>query len=429
MLGVLLAKDLLRVWRNPLPRLISLALPLCLTGLMGFLAAAISKSGGLGRVRFAIVDEDTSPALAQFLHSAAAQQNKYFEAVLLNREAALRQITDGQLSAVIIVPTNFSHNYLYLTGDQVATLELVKNPSESIHPAVMEEILSVIVTGLNEIARNHFKFQSSAWLSALGKPDDYQQSMAKWLQPHEGSPNLANGAGYENLLRISYQTETPVADTNAPAPGTARPAGPRVSDVLAYLLLGLAAMFLLFMASNNMFDLTRELENRTFERYYACHHDLVPFVAGKVAFAVVMLLLGSLVLLGGGALIFHIHWRQPLALAILTLGYTTFAAALMAVFVALIPDEQRAGSISSIVVWILALGGGCLLPTRQFPGLLRNRVVPLMPTYWFVETARSLQSDQATRWSVTAVELFAASAVLMVLAAFLFRRRFKVGLR
>ena len=50
-------------------------------------------------------------------------------------------------------------------------------------------------------------------------------------------------------------------------------------------------MFLLFLASNGMTDLPRELRQRTFERYHTLHQQLLPFVASKVVFAVVLLLL------------------------------------------------------------------------------------------------------------------------------------------
>ena len=99
-------------------------------------------------------------------------------------------------------------------------------------------------------------------------------------------------------------------------------------------------MFLLFLASNAMTDLHRELRQRTFERYQTMREQLLPFIVGKVVFTVVVLLLCSAIMLGGGGLIFRIHWQQPLALMALTFGYACFAAALFAVLVAL--DAGRA---------------------------------------------------------------------------------------
>jgi len=52
-------------------------------------------------------------------------------------------------------------------------------------------------------------------------------------------------------------------------------------NLFAYLLAGMAGMFLLLLANQAMNDLHRELEKRTFERYNTLHERLLPFVAAK----------------------------------------------------------------------------------------------------------------------------------------------------
>src|SRR5208282_4733304 len=153
MLRVLLAKDLRRAARNPLPWLINLMLPLAMTALLGLVFGGKSDTGALGRIRFAVVDEDKS-ALSDFLRGAANQREggKYLEPVFLEREEAMRQVNADKLSAVLIIPTNFTRNYLL--ARQPVSLELIKNPAESIHPAVLEELLGCVVTALNAISRN-----------------------------------------------------------------------------------------------------------------------------------------------------------------------------------------------------------------------------------------------------------------------------------
>src|SRR5215468_10347188 len=113
MLRVLLAKDLRRAWRNPLPWLINLLLPLAMTGLIGLAFGGRAESGALGRIRFALVDEDKT-ILSDFLRGAANQREggKYLEPVFLEREEALRQINADKLSAVLIIPEHFTSNYL-----------------------------------------------------------------------------------------------------------------------------------------------------------------------------------------------------------------------------------------------------------------------------------------------------------------------------
>ena len=92
MLRVLLAKDLRRAWRNPLPWLINLIVPLAMTALLGLVFGGHSDSGALGRIRFAVVDEDKS-VLSDFLRGAANQNKagKYLEPVFMERTNALQR--------------------------------------------------------------------------------------------------------------------------------------------------------------------------------------------------------------------------------------------------------------------------------------------------------------------------------------------------
>ena len=53
-----------------------------------------------------------------------------------------------------------------------------------------------------------------------------------------------------------------------------------------------------------------------------------------------------------------------------------------------------------------------------------------MPSYWYADTMRSLQyGNTGIAWGLVAVKLAGLSVVLVALAAILFRRRFKAGLR
>jgi ABC-type polysaccharide/polyol phosphate export permease len=95
-----------------------------------------------------------------------------------------------------------------------------------------------------------------------------------------------------------------------------------------------------------------------------------------------------------------------------------------------VPDERRAGALNNIVGMGLGLAGGCLFPARQLPTFLREHVTPLLPSAWFVESARTLQfGGNEAEWSWMTLRMLCVAAALLGLAAFLFRRRFKAGLR
>jgi ABC-type multidrug transport system permease subunit len=428
MLRVLLAKDLRRARRNPLPWLINLFVPLAMTALIGMVFGGKSGSGALGRIRFAVVDEDKS-VLSDFLRGSANQNEggKHLEPVFMERADALREINANKISAVLIIHTNFMRNYL--TAREPVSLDLIKNPAESIHPAVLEELLGAVVTGLNAISRN-FNSEFPDWQAVFEGKGDYHR--VSFLIERAGD-KLKTAKKYINPPLVSYEKEAPATHQTSAAGNSAqsgKSTGDGLGGVFAFLLIGLSAMFLLFLGQNAMTDLHREVRYRTFERYQTLRDSLTPFIVGKVLFAVVMLLLCSAVMLGGGGLIFRVHWQHPVVLLVLALGYAGFTAAFFAVLVALVPDERRAALLNNIAGMALGIVGGCAFPAKQLPAFLRDHVTPWMPSNWFVETARNLQSSgENVAWGFVLLKLAALSVILIALAALLFRRKFKTGLR
>ncbi|HWD18455.1 MAG TPA: ABC transporter permease [Verrucomicrobiae bacterium] len=418
MLRALLAKDLRRAWRNPLPWLLNLALPLCITAVIGLVFGGHGDNNNrLGRIRFAVVDEDHS-ALSKLLRGAAGQDQAatYLDPVFLEKAEALRQLNDSKISAALIIPPQFTSNYL--TGQPVR-LELVKNPAEQIHPAVLEELLGVAVTGLNAVSRN-FTSEFPAWRRVAEGRADYHEI----AQLIDDTGRRAQAVRHYLFPPLISFTGASAEKKETPAP---EPAGPQF-NLFAYLLVGMAGMFLLLLANQGVSDLHRELALRTFERYSTLHVRLLPFILGKALFTIVIVALGSVILLGGGAALFHIHWPRPLPLAALTAAYVCFATGLMSVLVSLAADERQANALNNVVSMVFAMAGGCMFPPDNLPAVMRDHLCPLLPTYWYSNTARQLWwSDGA--WEIAAAKLLLLGFVCLTITAFIFRRRFQEGVR
>ena len=295
----------------------------------------------------------------------------------------------------------------------------------------MEELLGALVTAMNAVSRN-LQSEFPDWQAVLeGKRDS--KHIAGLIE--RAGDKLKQAERFINPPLVVYEKESAVdPERQEVASGTVRPGETRKrspgAEVFGFLLPGMAGMFLLFIASNAMTDLPRELRQRTLARYHTLHHQLAPFIAGKVVFAMVVLLLCSVILLGGGGLLFGIDWRSPGPLALLSVGYAGFAAGLMAVLVALIPDERKASALNTVVAMGLALAGGCMFPPQALPAFLGKHITPLLPTHWFVDTARNLQAGGGeAAWVLALVKLLAVSVVLLGLAALWFRRHLRTGVR
>lgn len=414
LLGTLLAKDLRRVARNPWPWLIHLAVPLAITALLGLAFGRGAATGTeLGRIRFALVDEDDS-ALSRLLRGGLSQGEggKYLEPVVLDRAPALARLQANELAAVVVLPPQFTRDYL--TGRAPVTLELIKNPAQSIHPAVLEELLGAVVTGLNALAR-HLGSEFPAWRATLEAGTDYRRVADLIVRTGEKLDTLRR---YLDPPLIGYTREV--------RPGEAT-AGPAL-NLFGYLLAGLATMFLLIQANMALGDLYREVAGRTFARYLTLHARVTPFLAAKGMFVAVMVLASAAILLGGGGRLFGIRWQHPGALVLLVLGYAGFAAGYTALFAALVPEARTADTWSTLGALALGLAGGCAFPPQALPGFLREQVMPLLPTAWLAQGIRELEFGGApVDWPWILLRLTALGAGLLSLAAWRFRRRFAHG--
>lgn len=437
MLHVLLAKDLRRAWRNPIPVLINLALPLCITALIALAFGEKKQDLSLGRIRLAIVDEDDS-VLTAVLRSAVTRRTAldHLDPLFVDRAAALRLIERGEVAGIVAIPTNFSHDFF--KGEPAVALELIKNPAQSVHPAVLDEAAGAVVTALDALARNFpwqeekFDYQrASRMVQEIGRRfDKTNQTYFAFVtyEKNEPGPPPATLTNHPSTNVMATQATTNIASA-IPKQKSEKARAPDLS-IFGYILVGMAAMFLLFIASNTMTDLQRELRFRTFERFHTMRDRLLPFIVSKVLFALVLLLICSAIMIVGGQLSFGIHWTRPFELALMTISYACFAVGMMALLGALVPGERRSSTLNDMAGMFLSLAGGAMFPVRQLPAFLRDHVSPQLPTYWYVETARELQAGNTNiSWLLPCAKLLALGLVLIIAATWLYRRRFRSGLR
>jgi ABC-type multidrug transport system permease subunit len=440
-LRVLLIKDLRRAWRNPVGWLVFLAIPLVITALIGMVFGPKSSDNALGRIKFALVDEDDS-VLTRMLRGAISQGKgaEHLDTVYLGRGEALRQLQNDQLSAVVVIPAGFTRAYLGATN--IASLELVKNPAQSIYPAVLEELLGAVVTALDALKRN-LASELSDWQAVLEGGGDYHRVSALMVRAGD-KLKAARKSLFPPLITYANETESsnPAGSAQAAAPGEGKtpeqkPGGAGGAarkepgfNIFGYLLPGLVSMFLLFLGENASRDIHREMEQRTLQRFRSLHHQLYDFVASKVVFCLVFLMLGSAVMLGGGGLLFRIDWRNPLALFLLTASYCMFASGLMTLLPALLGDHRSSQALANVVAMLLGMVGGATIPARQLPAFLRDHVSPLLPNYWYTEAVRSVAFDSHPGgWLSVVLKLALVGAALMALAAWLLRRGLERGTR
>jgi ABC-type multidrug transport system permease subunit len=416
MLRLLLAKDLRRVLRNPWPWVLNLSLPLAITALFGLVFGGGGKDASIARIKVAVVDEDQS-VLGSLFKSALSQGEaaKRFDVIHPSREGALQLIRDNKLSAVFVVPANFTEHFL--SGDKPIELEVIKNPAERFYPAIVEELAAVAVTGLNAIHRN-FNSEFPKIRAALTNEFDFHAIGE--IATHLGN-RIKSGRDYLDPPLVQYSKAQIAEEKKDESPGI---------SVFAYILAGMSSAFLLFLADHSMRDVYTEMRLRTMDRLRSIQHSFGTFIAGKVIFAAVSVIIGSGILFGAGALVFQITWRSPGMLALACLGYSFFAGGFMALLVSVIRTERQAETINNMILFTVAIAGGSYFPADQMPAFMREHICPLFPNYWFIEAVRALQKGSGFQGPLlTVLGLAVAGIIMAALAGFMLQRRLTAGAR
>ena len=352
-----------RLVRNPGLVLLLMAIPVTLAVIEYAAFGQTAAAGKLPPVKVLFLDEDDtllSAAVPQVFSGGPAKD--LFELAQIDaREEARDQFRRGQASALIVVPKGFQD--AVLAGEHV-DLVLYKNPIQSIGPEIVRsvvEMTTVIGNGL--------------YGHAVGPIRQIRRIMDENREPTaEEVAAISTGffeagrrlGSLEGLSNITVPVERP----SAPERKTGFGADP--TTFFAYIFPGLVVFGLLFIAQALALRLLRDRMRGLQRRLAMTPAPAGAIVGGSVLFMVVALLCLLVVLAVVGALVFRIHLRDPLALVVLGLGFTLFAAGLHLLSIALARSDRSASFVGSVVVLVLSLVGGTFVPAETFPPFLQQ---------------------------------------------------------
>ncbi len=416
MIRTLLIKDLRRARRNPWPYLINLALPLIITAVIGFAFGGSNSSKGLGKIQIAIVDEDDN-VLGGFLKNAFSQgESKDFLAPSLQgKSEALENIQDNKLSAVLIIPDDFTE--AFIEAREMPPLQLIKNPAQRYHPAIVEEFLGVIVEGMNIVSRNLDK--EIPEIIELVETEEFPDMIGLAAIMVNLGVKFKKAENYIFPPLITFSETSKAKEVEATEPSF---------NIFALLLPMLSSVFVLYLADGAIRDLYKELNDKTLARMKTVQNRIFPIVLSKVVLAVVSGLVGGMIWFVGGGMAFQIQWKTPIQLILLVIAYSVCAAGFMAILVGLFKTEKRAETFSSIVILCIAFLGGGFIDVNSMPDFIKNQISPWMPNYWFIQSIRSLQFDRGTAiWTYEAVKMLALGGIFLAIGARWINRNLEQG--
>jgi len=387
---VSLRKDWARVRRDPFSIGSALAIPLVLAVLMSLV---FGREPAAPRGRLLVADEDDS-IVSNLLTGTFSREplGKMLVVEKVSRETGRKRIDSGDASAFLFIPKGLQTAFFL---NQPFRVQLFTNPSERILPQIVRETLSMAIDGgfyVQRIAAGQLKD-----FAAVNTASD--QAVA---QISVSISHLAT-----NLDRY---LRPPVIDLETAPVQQKKPA----VSFAAILLPSMVFMGLLFIASSLANDIWKERQLGTLRRMASTPVSLGSFLAARVVFVA---LVYSVIAVAGLFAADHLA-GMPVPNLPGAAGWMAFVGTVFYLFflwITVLPATPRAaGVLTNLIIFPLAMLGGCFFPFEWMPGWMAN-IGRLTPNGWALTQFKAILGG-----TTNMAHLATAGAVLAVFAALAF---------
>jgi ABC-2 type transport system permease protein len=370
---VIAAKDIRLRFRDRSAIVVGFVAPLAIATLMSFAfqgteelhvsVGFVDRDHGALAVAFGEVFKD--PALRELVtvHPVASEG------------AARRDVDRRRLDVAVVVPTGFTAAALGDTPSAPPALQVLTNTNAAVAGQLVRSITSSFVAQVNADRL------SVATARAAGAT----------------APTLTVDASSLHLP-LSLQRRAP--------------SGTQLKAV-SYFAPGMAIFFLLFAVGFTSRSFFAERDEGTLDRMAAAPIRPSTILVGK-ALSVVVYGVASLATMAVVTTVaFGADWGAPLAAALVCLAMVLAVVALTAMVIALSRTDRQAESLSSVVVFSLALLGGNFLFVGAAPAVIRKLAL-LTPNGWALRAF----TDVATTTGGTMHDLRLVAGPVLAMLAF-----------
>lgn len=417
-------KDLLRSMRSAFTIGMSVVAPLMLTGLIYF--AFGSMKGGdvsMTAIKVGVVNADKLPAEAVLETPIGDNIRSMFfdesvEAWIVASdypdEAAARAAVDKQeIGVAVIVPVDFTERYL--SGDKDRQVLIVSDPTLSIGPAVVEDMVTMMVDG---VAGGGIAIQTLI-----------ERQQTNGIEPDPDQiPGLVERYGnwYRDFQRdLFHHPEKAALLLTAPAAGESESADP-LKQMMGLTMAGQMIFFAFFTGAYAMMSILREDEEGTLARLFTTPTNRTQILTGKFLAVLLTVVLQGFVLMLAGRFAFGIVWGDTLSVSLALLGQVVAASGLGVLLIAFVKSSQQGGPILGGGLTALGMLGG--LFTANIPDGMPeafNSIANFVPQGWVLKAWKlslsgAAPADLLLPFAVT----LAMGAAMFAAGALMFRKRY-----
>ena len=416
-------KDLTRSFRSVFAIGMMVLAPLLLTGLIYFAFGGMS-GGDVSAISVSVgvVNADQLPADSAFeapigdnIRSMFFDESveSWITATDYADEASAREAVDKQeIGAAVIIPQNFTERYL--SGEKDVQVLIVSDPTLSIGPAVVQDMVIMIV---DAVAGGVIAIQTiMERLEANGiQPEPTQ--IPSWVERYSNwykdfQRNLFHSPDKAALLLV------------APSSGEKDVVDP-IQKSMSLVMAGQMIFFAFFSGAYSMMSIIEESEEGTLARLFTTPTDRTSILMGKFMAVFITVILQGVVLMIAGHYAFGINWGKPLGVAMALTGQVMAATGLGVLLISFVKTTRQGGPVLGGGLTALGMLGG--LFTANIPNMPVSfaAMANFTPQGWVIKIWKLVMDGLSIEEILAPFGVLIVMGVLMfAIGATMFRRRF-----
>jgi ABC-2 type transport system permease protein len=416
--------DLTRSFRSAFAIGMMVVAPLMLTGLIYFAFGGLSGGDvSLTAIQVGVVNADKLPANAPLDAPIGNNiRSMFFDESVKSwitahdypDEVSARAAVNAQeIGVAVIIPSNLTENFL--NGKKDTPVSLVSDPTLSIGPAVVKDMVTMMLDGVSGggIALQTLMERQQA--NGI-QPDPAQ--IPGWIERY--------GNWYRDFQRnLFHNPEKAALLLTAPSAGTTETADP-IQQMMGLTMAGQMIFFAFFTGAYAMMSILREDEEGTLSRLFTTPTDRTQILTGKFLAVLLTVVLQGLVLMLAGHFAFGIVWGQTASAALALIGQVVAASGLGVLLISLVKTTKQGGPVLGGGLTGLGMLGG--LFTANLPNAMPAAFQVLAnftPQGWVLRTWKLALSGAApAELLLPFIVLLVMGAVMFALGAVMFRKRY-----
>ncbi len=419
-------KDMLRSFRSLFAVGMMIVAPLLITGLIYFAFGGIrSEQPDIATIHVGLVNADVPSAdvpsanvpfnLGQMLVDvftdagvADLMTARVYPDVATARAALERQ----EIDVAVLIPTGLSAAVLSGEPSPNTAVVILHDPALSLAPQVVGSMVTSLLDGV------------AGGRIAIQVIQERHAARGLALAPAQISTLIGQyQTWYTDFLHTLFYNPTEAA-LRLVAPGVDETAVP-MSQILGATMAGQMIFFAFYTAAYSMTSILREQEEGTLARLFTTPTDRTIILGGKFLAVFLTVILQGAALMLFARLAFGIRWGRADSVLLALVAQVIAAAGLGVLLIALVKNSRQAGPVLGGGLTALGMLGGLFTVGIQGMPAFFDVAALFTPHGWVLKGWRlALAAQPPDALLLPFFIAVAMGAVMFVLGAVLFRRRF-----